>query len=126
MFLRSWETPAAIWPSARSFSERASASLEARSSAKDWARAAYCAAVSSSRCHEAFRCHCVHRRACRQDAPRETFWTGAPVPLTNEGARPAGEETTMSVDFMAKLKLDERELASRRAFFEIADEDLVR
>jgi len=32
----------------------------------------------------------------------------------------------MPVDFMAKLKLDERELASRRAFFEITDEDLSR
>jgi hypothetical protein len=32
----------------------------------------------------------------------------------------------MSVDFMVKLKLDERELASRRAFYEITDEDLTR
>lgn len=32
----------------------------------------------------------------------------------------------MSVDYMAKLKLDERELASRRAFFEIGDDDLAR
>ena len=32
----------------------------------------------------------------------------------------------MSVDYMARLKLDERELASRRAFYEITDEDLTR
>jgi rsbT co-antagonist protein RsbR len=32
----------------------------------------------------------------------------------------------MAVDFMTKLKLDEKELASRRAFFEITDEDLRR
>jgi rsbT co-antagonist protein RsbR len=32
----------------------------------------------------------------------------------------------MSVDYMSKLKLDERELASRRAFYEIAEEDLAR
>src|SRR5689334_3877254 len=33
---------------------------------------------------------------------------------------------SVPVDYMAKLKLDERELASRRAFFEIKDEDLDR
>jgi rsbT co-antagonist protein RsbR len=32
----------------------------------------------------------------------------------------------MAVDYMEKLRIDERELASRRAFFEITDEDLVR
>jgi len=32
----------------------------------------------------------------------------------------------MSVDYMARLKLDERELASRRAFYEITEEDLAR
>jgi rsbT co-antagonist protein RsbR len=32
----------------------------------------------------------------------------------------------MPVDYMAKLKLDERELTSRRAFFEITEEDLTR
>jgi len=32
----------------------------------------------------------------------------------------------MAVDYMEKLKLDEREVASRRAFFEITDEDLRR
>ena len=32
----------------------------------------------------------------------------------------------MSVDYMARLKLDEREVSSRRAFFEITDEDLQR
>jgi rsbT co-antagonist protein RsbR len=32
----------------------------------------------------------------------------------------------MAVDYMDKLKFDERELASRRAFFEISDDDLTR
>ncbi len=32
----------------------------------------------------------------------------------------------MAVDFMHRLSLDDRELASRRAFFEITDEDLAR
>ncbi len=32
----------------------------------------------------------------------------------------------MSIDYMDRLSLDERELASRRAFFEITDEDLRR
>src|SRR5688572_33209107 len=32
----------------------------------------------------------------------------------------------MMVDYMKRLKLDAREIASRRAFFEITDEDLAR
>jgi rsbT co-antagonist protein RsbR len=32
----------------------------------------------------------------------------------------------MAVDYMTKLKLDDRELASRRAFFEIGEDDLAR
>jgi rsbT co-antagonist protein RsbR len=32
----------------------------------------------------------------------------------------------MAVDYMAKLRIDERELASRRSFFEIGDDDLAR
>jgi rsbT co-antagonist protein RsbR len=32
----------------------------------------------------------------------------------------------MSVDYMSKLKLDDHELTSRRAFYEIAEEDLAR
>lgn len=32
----------------------------------------------------------------------------------------------MAVDYMTKLKIDDRELASRRAFFELGDDDLVR
>jgi rsbT co-antagonist protein RsbR len=36
------------------------------------------------------------------------------------------EGDPMAVDYMSKLKLDERELASRRSFFEIGDDDLDR
>jgi rsbT co-antagonist protein RsbR len=32
----------------------------------------------------------------------------------------------MPIDYMARLNLDERELASRRAFFEVTDDDLRR